>query len=150
MAEANVQYLELYVCEYKDRGDTMVESYGEDVAREDFIFIDQRIASADSFHLLSERYISFLNALRGNTYLERLHLSSIHFRDGIARARATALRENEGRMHFVLFNCGLDDRAWRDLVAYNPLPVHTLILAYLPFKYIDDEVGCPKPVRETR
>jgi hypothetical protein len=40
-----------------------------------------------------ERFISFLNTLRGNTYLERLALSDMGVHDGTPRALDAALRE---------------------------------------------------------
>jgi hypothetical protein len=67
----------------------------------------------------AERFISFINALRGNTYLERLRLglSNICSGDGSSQALASALLENKGLVHFGLLRCSLDDHCWSNLMA---------------------------------
>jgi hypothetical protein len=50
----------------------------------------------------AERFVSFITALRGNTYLERLVLDNIVSGDGSSRALAIALLENKGLVHFGL------------------------------------------------
>jgi hypothetical protein len=67
---------------------------------------------------LPERAISFCNALRGNTSLERLELNYLKsFREGTPQFLAPALRENKGLTNLTLFQCCLDNRSWTELMA---------------------------------
>jgi hypothetical protein len=93
LGEAEVQYLDLKECILVDGGAILVESGREGRGPRGFRFQrddDDGGLSVDS----SQRYISFLNALGGNSYLERLDLENTHVRDGIPQALTTALREN--------------------------------------------------------
>jgi hypothetical protein len=84
VVEAELQYLELANCKLGDGGVSLVESMREGrgpkglrlyTSYDDEGFYDWR--PFDS----SERVLSFLNALRGNTYLERLDLSGFDLRE---------------------------------------------------------------------
>jgi hypothetical protein len=58
-----------------------------------------------------------MNALRGNTYLERLlDLGSLRVRDGCFQPLVTALPENRGLTHLRLTTCTADDRCWDKLM----------------------------------
>jgi hypothetical protein len=119
MSDAELQYLELRWCELADGGAALVESVrvgrgakglgiysfteGNDGYDEDE---EEDYGSFDS----SERFVSFLNALRGNTYLERLVLSGFDLREeGIMHVLAAALIENKGLVHLGLQYCRLDE-----------------------------------------
>jgi hypothetical protein len=81
-----------------------------------------------------EGFLSFLKALRGNAYLERMDLSWINSRD--VYHLAAALRENKGLTHLSLRYCNLGDRCWTDLlVAISRHPA----LRTLDFSSIDGE-----------
>jgi hypothetical protein len=71
----------------------------------------------------SERLGDVMNALRGNTYLERLDLGSLDVRTGTFQALVAALRENRGLTHLGLIECFVDDRGWdslMDAIAEHP------------------------------
>jgi hypothetical protein len=73
------------------------------------------------FH--SELFGEFMNALRGNTYFERLDLGYISVRSGSVQALVAALRENRGLTHLGLKGCYVDDRCWKklmDAIAEHP------------------------------
>jgi hypothetical protein len=111
VATADLQNLELRSCELPDGGAALVKSIrngrgprGLSIGRKSF----------DS----AERFISFISALRINTYLERLDLSNIGSRDDVeAQALTTAVLENKGLIHFGLTGCGLDGHCWDELMA---------------------------------
>jgi hypothetical protein len=87
-------------------------------------------------------FISFLNALEGNSYVERLDLSNIHVHDGIHQALVTALRKNQGLTHFGPQWCGLDGRYWSELM--EAISMHSS-LRTLNFFSILDEDGFTSP-----
>jgi hypothetical protein len=90
-----------------------------------------------------ERAISFLNALRGNAYLERLELDSFnYFRDDTPQALAPALRENKGLTNLTLSHCRLDILSWSELMA--AISTHPS-LRMLKFQYIYGENLCDEP-----
>jgi hypothetical protein len=64
-----------------------------------------------------ERFISFINALRGNTYLQRLDLSNIASGEGSPQALAGALLENRELIHFGLDRCRFNGHCWSELMA---------------------------------
>jgi hypothetical protein len=65
----------------------------------------------------AERLLSFINALRGDTYLQRLDLSEVYYSHGLPQALASALLENKGLVHFGLDHYGLDNHFWGELMA---------------------------------
>jgi hypothetical protein len=84
-----------------------------------------------------ERIISFVSALRGNTYLERLELGSFgNFREGTAQALAPALRENKGLTNLTLSRYSLDNRSWSELM--DAISTHPS-LRMLKFERIHDD-----------
>jgi hypothetical protein len=80
--------------------------------------------------------ISFLNALGGNSYVERLDLSHIKAGDGTAEALAAGLRGNEGLTHLGLSDGSLDERCWGELMA--AISAHPS-LHTLAFEHIDED-----------
>jgi hypothetical protein len=107
VAEAELQYLNLSSCELGDGGASLVESVRVGLRGPRGLGLglgrtglgDNDWCPFDS----SERFVSFLNALRGNAYLERLDLSRFDLREeGILAALAAAFSENKGLVHLGL------------------------------------------------
>jgi hypothetical protein len=116
VAEAELQYLNLSYCELGDGGASLVESIREGHGPKGLGLVksgdDDDDDDDDDWHPFdsSERFASFLNALRGNTYLERLDLSRFDLREeGILPALAAALFGNIGLIHLALPGCELDE-----------------------------------------
>jgi hypothetical protein len=111
LAAADLQNLELSSCRMVDGGAALVESVGEGrgpraLSLEAGLFDSQ------------ERFISFINVLPGNTYLQRLDLPYNFTGEGFPKALlASALLENKGLVHFGLFQCRLDGHSWSELMA---------------------------------
>jgi hypothetical protein len=128
LAEADVQYLDLEGCSLADGGAALVGSVrdGGFRVRGD----DGNDGDDDDEWVSPEWCISFLNALGGNSYIERLDLSNIHFRDGIPQALASALRENEGLTHLSLCYCRLNDNCWSELIGAIPVRPSLCNLAF--------------------
>jgi hypothetical protein len=112
VAEAQVQHLVLQYCKIDgDGGASLVESIREGRGPKGLDLYTSRNYEND-WHQFdsSERFTSFLNALRGNSYLERLVLSEFDFRqEGILDALAAALFENKGLIHLGLRFCHFDE-----------------------------------------
>jgi hypothetical protein len=64
-----------------------------------------------------ERLGEFMNALRGNTYLERLEIGTLAVRDDSFQALVAALPENRGLTHLRLMDCTVNDRCWDKLMS---------------------------------
>jgi hypothetical protein len=80
-------------------------------AQKDFIICSQR--NFDS----SERVILLLNAIRGNTFLERLDLHAVDGRDGtIPQTLAASLRDSNGLAHLGLHYWAMDESSWSELL----------------------------------
>jgi hypothetical protein len=102
VAEAEVQYLELDNCRLSDGGASLVESIREGRGPKGLGVTKSGSGPFDS----SERFASFLDALRNNSNLERLDLSRFDFReDAILGGLAAALFENKGLFHLGLPGC---------------------------------------------
>jgi hypothetical protein len=128
LAATDLRNLELSACGLADGGAALVESVREGRGPRGI-----RLGRSDAFDS-PERCISFINALRGNTYLERLDLSDIFSADG-SQAFARALLENKGLIHFGLNRCTLDGHCWSELMA--AISTH-LTLRTLNFRGIHD------------
>jgi hypothetical protein len=104
VAEAEIQYVDLKECRLVDGGGALIESSvregrgpkgfrvcgdGDDEDDDDDDNDDELLPFASP-----EWCISFMHAVRDNSYVERLDLSNIHVNDGILQALASALREN--------------------------------------------------------
>jgi hypothetical protein len=139
LAAADLQNLELHCRRLPDGGATLFESVREGRGPRGLTIWRQLFDSA-------ERFFSFINALRGNTYLERLHLSNIHA-DGSPQALARALLENKGLIHFGLDRCTLDGNCWSELMA--AISTHPT-LRTLNFPGIRNVDGLPPSSSEKR
>jgi hypothetical protein len=106
VATAEVQCLKLKDCDLEDGAAALVESVSQGLGPKGFFFRGNPFDS-------SERLVTFMNALRGNTYLERLDLCWIHDRQ-ITQALAAALHENKGLVHLAFHVCEMDD--WNELL----------------------------------
>jgi hypothetical protein len=109
LAAADLQNLTLYG-ELLDGGAALVESVREGRGPRGLRLGQGQFDSP-------ERLMSFINALRGNTYLERLDLSGSGSGDDSSQALASALLENQGLFHFGVNECRLDGRCWSELMA---------------------------------
>jgi hypothetical protein len=116
LATIELQYLELRRCELADGGAALVESVREGRGPKGLGLCH---SNDEAFHPFdsSERFVSFLNALRGNVYLERLDISNLRFSDGILGELAAAVLENEGLTHLGLDDCSLDESCWGELLS---------------------------------
>jgi hypothetical protein len=115
VAQAELQYLEFYHCELEDGGASLVESVREGRGPKG-LYLRDVVGNWRPFDS-SERFLSFMNALRSNSHLERLDLSHVDFReDGICGALAAGLFENEGLVHLALPGCALDERDFCELM----------------------------------
>jgi hypothetical protein len=119
VAEAELKCLELMWCELADGGAALVESVrigrgpkGLSLDRSDNDF-DNNWSPFDS----SERFVSFMDALRGNSHLERLKLSGFGVREvGILAALSAALFGNIGLIHLGFDDCGLNESCFCELL----------------------------------
>jgi phosphoribosylanthranilate isomerase len=85
-----------------------------------------------------ERWISFLNALRGNTHLELLALSGVGVHEDAPQALTVALRENKGLNHLSLHSCNLDDH-WSELMrSMSTHPMLRTLAIFARSVYSDD------------
>jgi hypothetical protein len=156
LAEADLQYLELESCCLADRGAAFVESVRDGRGSKGFHFMryddDDEEAEDDNEDNDNEDdewvpfdsqewYMSFMDALGANSYVERLDLSCFRFHHGTPQALVTALRENEGLAHLGLVG-RLHDLCWGDLAA--AISTHPS-LRTLAFEHIDHEYGLPNP-----
>jgi hypothetical protein len=112
VATVLVQCLELKECDrLEDGGVALVESVRQGLGPKGLRFRGNIFDS-------SERLYTFMNALRGNTYLERLELSfQFHRQDH--QALAAALHENKGLVHFAFRDCKMNAfnmNTWNDLL----------------------------------
>jgi hypothetical protein len=62
----------------------------------------------------SESLVTFMNALRGDEHLERLHVPNIDVRE-VTQALAAALHENKGLIHLTVSFPALDDSCRAEL-----------------------------------
>jgi hypothetical protein len=120
VAEAELQHLDLYNCKLDgDGGTSLVESIREGRGPKGLGLYTSRYYDHD-WHPFdsSERFISFLNALLGNSYLKRLVLSSFGLREeGILDTLAAALFGNKGLVHLELPYCRLEKSCCYELMS---------------------------------
>jgi hypothetical protein len=130
LAAAEIPDLDLHGYTLEDGGAALVESVS--VGRG-----PKGLAITRTLFDSDERVISFVSALRGNTYLERLELGSFdNFREGTAQALAPALRVNKGLTNLTLSHYCLDNRSWSELM--DAISTHPS-LRVLKFERIYDE-----------
>jgi hypothetical protein len=107
VATAEIDYLYLENCKFED--EEAVQALVDNVRAErgpKGLFL-----GGEPFES-PERLIEFINALRGNTYRERLVIGNLDVRDGSFQALVAALPENRGLTHLGLMDCTANDRYW--------------------------------------
>jgi hypothetical protein len=104
-------------CELEDGGVALVESVRQGRGPKELFF------SYDHPFDSPERIVTFMNALRGNTNLERLEPPLIDDRQ-VTQALVAALRENKGLVHLELDFSVYDKSDWTELlgsISFHPL-----------------------------
>jgi hypothetical protein len=94
VATAQVQCLKLEYSDLEDGGAALLESVRHGHGAKELCFHGNPFDS-------SERLVTFMNALRGNTYLERLELPRIDDHQ-VTQALAAALHKNKGLLHLAV------------------------------------------------
>jgi hypothetical protein len=116
---ADVRKLHIHGCNFADDGAALIESLMQGRGPRE-LFLRPPVIPSRSFQPFDslERFLSFMNALRGNTYLERLDVSLFPFdRTGsVQQLLAHALLENQGLIHLDILCCDLDDESWSGLM----------------------------------
>jgi hypothetical protein len=118
VSTADLQYLKLDNCVPEDGGASLVESVREGRGPKGLGLFKAIDEGHEAWHPFdsTERFVSFVDALRGNSHLERLGLSDIDVDDGILQKLAAALFENEGLIHLALQNCHLNESSFCELL----------------------------------
>jgi hypothetical protein len=93
-------------CELEDGGAALVESVRHGRGLKGLCFDRNPFDS-------SERLVAFMDALRGDEHLERLHLPNIGDRQ-VTQALIAALRENKGLVHLKVKYFGDDESDWTE------------------------------------
>jgi hypothetical protein len=111
VARAEINYLYLEYCEFEDEEavEVLVDNIRAERGPKGLFLCGEPFKSP-------EKLGDFVNALRGNTYLERLDLGCLSVRDGSFQAFVAALTENRGLTHLGLRRCNVDDRCWDKLM----------------------------------
>jgi hypothetical protein len=117
VATAQVRYLTVESCDLEDGGAALVESVRQGRGPKELCF------RGNPFHS-SESLSTFMNALRGNEHLERLHLISMtdqvtqaHIVQALAaQALAAVLHENKGLVHLTVYFPALEDSGLTELL----------------------------------
>jgi hypothetical protein len=140
LATAEVHDLQICQCKFEDEGAALVESLTESIRAE---------RGPKGLRLKGEhpKYSSgsfneFANALRGNSYLERLDLSYLDVGKRLEErleALVDALSANEGLVHLGLRHSFVDDGCWNNLV--RAVSKHPTLLT-LTFENIIDNKNC--------
>jgi hypothetical protein len=116
VAAAELQSLNLAYCGLGDGGASLVESMKEGRGPKELLLV--KSTGVNDWRLFDspERFISFLDALRGNSHLERLVLPCFDLRErGIRDALAAAFFENKGLVHLELPYCRLNKSRFCDI-----------------------------------
>jgi hypothetical protein len=136
LAAAELQDLKLLRCGLADGGAALVESVREGRGPRG-LTIRPRLFDSP------ERFISFIHALRGNTYLQRLDLSNDDYNEGSPQALASALLENKGLVHFGLDGCKLEDHCWSDLMVAISTHPTLRTLKFRDIRHVDGQSSSP-------
>jgi hypothetical protein len=114
VATAEINYLHLAYCEFEDEEavQVLVDNIRVERGPKGLCLKGEPFKS-------HERLGDLMNALRGNTSLERLDLGSFFVRTGSFQALVTALPENRGLTHLGLTFCTVDDRCWDKINLYR-------------------------------
>jgi hypothetical protein len=144
VATAHVRRLVLNSCKLEDEGAALVESVRQGRGPKEFGFHGNPFGSIVSF-------VAFMNALRGNTYLERLRLPKIDNRQE-TRALAIALHENKGLVHLAVRFYALDDSDRTELlevISLHPsLRSLNLKIDHTYIRYLKKQRECTKAVAD--
>jgi hypothetical protein len=125
VAEAELHCLYLSSCKLGDGGAALVDSVREGRGPKGLGLSpsgaddDESEDDEDDWRPFdsSERFNSFLNALRCNSHLERLLLSDFDFsKEGTLDALAAAVSENKGLVDLGFQNCHLDEISFSELM----------------------------------
>jgi hypothetical protein len=108
VATAEVQCLTLVFCALEDEGAALIEAIRQGRGPKELFFLQSPFRSSESL-------VTFINALRYNTNLERLGLPGIEDRQ-VTQALAAALHENKGLVHLAAYFSALDDSDWTNLL----------------------------------
>jgi hypothetical protein len=116
VATTEINYLHLEHCDFEDEGamQLLVDNVREERGPRG-LFLDTVS--------LSERFGDFMNALRGNTYLQRLVIGNLEVRDGSFQSLVAALPKNRGLTRLGLIYCNVDNCCWKklmDAIAEHP------------------------------
>jgi hypothetical protein len=131
VAAAEIKYLHLFFCEFGDEEavQVLVNNIREERGPKG-LFLEGKPFNSP------ERLGYLMNALRDNTYLERVDFGSLDVRTGTFQALVAALPENGGLTHLGLTLCIVDDCCWDKLM--SAIAEHPS-LRTLSFSQIDDE-----------
>jgi hypothetical protein len=108
VATAQVRFLTLDCCDLEDGGAALVELVRQGRGAKELCFLGNPFGASESF-------FSFINALKGDEYLERLNFPVIHDRQE-TRALAAQLHENKGLVYLTVYFRALDDSDWVELL----------------------------------
>jgi hypothetical protein len=113
LAEAELPYLELTSCELGDKGSALIEAIKNGRGPKG-LGLDGYEDDCDLFDNID----SFMNALRGNTYIEKLHFFSGAGHRNIPEALPAALLECKALSHLTFSCCTFGNQgSWRKLMA---------------------------------
>jgi hypothetical protein len=130
VASAGVRSLLFSECDLEDEGAALVESVRQGRGPEE-LRLEGLVEGCRPFGSI-ESLVTFMNALRGNDQIERLHLLMIDRQQ--TRALAAALHENKGLVHLIVTFLELDDIARTELfkaISLHP-SLRSLDLEMLP------------------
>jgi hypothetical protein len=129
VATCEVRCLTLIRCTLEDDGAALVESIRQGRGPKELLFpINTPFRSSASL-------VGFINSLRGNDHLERLHIGDLQE----TRALAAALRENKGLVHLKVRFYALDEIDRTELL--KAISVHPSLLSLnLEILYSDTNV----------
>jgi hypothetical protein len=108
---AEIDYLNLECCQFEDEEavQILVDNFRAERGQKGLSLY------LNPFDFL-EMLTTFVNALRGNTYLEQLDLECLDINNCSFQALVSALPENRELTHLGLQYCTVDDRCWVKLV----------------------------------
>jgi hypothetical protein len=133
VSSSGVRCLTLVYCNLEDEGAALVESVRHGRRPEELLF-----RGINPFGSIAS-FATFMDALRGNTNLERLELPIIDDRQ-VTQALAAALHENKGLVHLKVPFFSLDDSDRAEL--FNAISLHPSLLSLdLAVRYSDIDLN---------
>jgi hypothetical protein len=140
VATADVRCLTFGECELEDGGAALVESVRQGRGPKELCF------DCDPFDS-PERLVTFVNALCGNTNLERLELPLIEDRQ-ITHALVAALRENKGLVHLEVCFRWFNKSDWTDLL--ESISLHASLCSLHLILQHSLHISLEKPLEATK